>query len=49
MTAAAAWIFGCAAYYYVRCTLVLAGEYDDAVRELLGRLAGLFAPERRGG
>jgi hypothetical protein len=43
MILAAAWIFGCAAYYYVRFTWVFADQHEDALRDLAAQLADLLA------
>jgi len=40
MVAAFVWIFGCAAYYYVRFTWVFLGEYGEPMRALWERVAG---------
>ena len=47
--AAFVWIFGCAVYYYARFTWVFVGEHETALRELLSRLADMFALSRRAG
>jgi hypothetical protein len=46
--AVAAWIFGCAAYYYARLTWVLAADYDEAIRDLSAQLARLVDVPGRG-
>lgn len=47
MIAAAAWIFGCAAYFYARFTWVFVDENGDAIRDVGARIADLFARSNR--
>lgn len=39
---AAAWIFGCAAYYYVHFTVVFIRENEDALRRAFPKAAETF-------
>jgi hypothetical protein len=42
----AAWIFGCAAYYYVRFTYTFAAENESALRRVFPAAANLLPSAR---